>query len=506
MTLRPTYRHPRAREYSAPGGAWDLPSLDAILTGAAAGSRGDLVVDESDGTRLSGRALLDRVARVAGGLRADGVRRGDVVAWQSPNWHEAVTLYRACWRLGAVAAPIHHLAGETEAAGMLAGLAPRIWLARDDVRGPGARFDRLLAGEPVTASAARPADLAAVIFTSGSTGGPKAALHTQRSLATKARTMVAVHGLRRRDVVAMPAPLAHVSGLLNGVLVPGAGPFTTYLIERWDPARALATIEREQISFMIGPTTFFVGLMHDPAFTPEKVASLRLVSSGGGGVSAAFVEEASRVLGARVKRTYGSTEAPTIATSGPRDSRRRAAMTDGRAVGAAELRISDPATGQALPTGERGELWVQGPELFSGYVDAEQTRATVTRGWFRTGDLATLDADGWLTIVGRIKDVIIRAGENISATEVEAVLEAHPAVRTAVAIGEPDDRLGERVCAVVAASGPFDLEACRAWFAERGVARFKTPERVLVVDTIPLLASGKPDRVALRTLLARKSD
>ena len=501
MPLRPTYRHPRAREYSAPGGPWDLPSLDAVLTDATRRSRGDLLVDESDGTRLDGRALDAMVARVSGGLRAEGVRRGDVVAWQAPNWHEVVVLYRACWRIGAVAAPLHHLAGETDVATMLAGIDPRLWLPRDEVRGPGSRFTSLLDGAPVTASSARPSDLAAVVFTSGSTGGPKAALHTQRSLATKARTMVAVHGLRRRDVVAMPAPLAHVSGLLNGVLVPGAAPFTTYLIERWDPSRALDTIARERISFMIGPTTFFVGLMHDPAFTADKVASLRLVSSGGGGVSAAFVEEATRVLGARVKRTYGSTEAPTIATSGPRDSRRRAAETDGRAVGAAELRIVDPATGRPLANGERGELWLQGPELFSGYVDPEQTRAAVTRGWFRTGDLATLDADGWLTIVGRIKDVIIRAGENISATEVEAVVEAHPLVRQAVAVGEPDDRLGERVCVVVTTSGPFDLETCRAWFAERGVARFKTPERVEVVEAFPLLASGKPDRNALRAAL-----
>jgi acyl-CoA synthetase (AMP-forming)/AMP-acid ligase II len=289
-----------------------------------------------------------------------------------------------------------------------------------------------------------------------------------------------------------------VSGLLNGVLVPGAGAFATHMVERWDAGRALDTIARERITFMIGPTTFFVGLMHDPGFTPAKVESLRLVSSGGGGVSAAFVEEASAALGCRVKRTYGSTEAPTIATSGPRDSRRRAAETDGRAIGAVDLRVVDPATGRPLPAGARGELWVQGPELFSGYVDAEQTRAAVTRGWFRTGDLATLSDDGWCTIVGRIKDVIIRAGENISAAEVEAVLEAHPDVRQAVAVGYPDDRLGERVCAFVLAPAAFDLDACRAWFEARGVARFKTPERVVVVDAFPLLAAGKPDRAALR--------
>jgi cyclohexanecarboxylate-CoA ligase len=124
----------------------------------------------------------------------------------------------------------------------------------------------------------------------------------------------------------------------------------------------------------------------------------------------------------------------------------------------------------------------------------------VTRGWFRTGDLATIDPDGWLTIVGRIKDIIIRGGENIAAAEVEGVLEAHPAVRQAVAVGYPDDRLGERVCAFVVTAAPFELDDCRRWFEERGVARYKTPERVVRLDELPVLAAGKPDRAALARL------
>jgi cyclohexanecarboxylate-CoA ligase len=130
----------------------------------------------------------------------------------------------------------------------------------------------------------------------------------------------------------------------------------------------------------------------------------------------------------------------------------------------------------------------------------------VTKGWFRTGDLATVDADGWLTIVGRIKDIIIRGGENIAAAEVEGVLEAHPAVREAVAVGYPDARLGERVCAFVVADGQFDLAECRAWFEQRGVARFKTPERVIQVDDLPLMPAGKANRAALRARAASGTD
>ena len=458
--LRATYRHPGASAYLRPGGAWDVPTLDALLTARAPWP--------SD----------DAVARIAGGLRARGVGRGDVVAWQLPNVPEAMLLYRACWRLGAIAGPIHHQAGAAEVERMLAVLDARI------VVPPQAPLPD---GPPVTSSAAKPSDLAVALFTGGSTGAPKAVLHTHRGLAHKALTMVRVHGLRKRDAVLMPAPLAHVSGLLNGLLVPGAAGMRTVLMARWDPERALQLVEAEGISFMIGPPTFFVQMMAAPGFTPARVASLRLVSSGGAGVTPSFVAEATDRLGARVKRSYGSTEAPTITSSTSRDSARRAAETDGRPVDQCQLHLAAD-----------GELWLRGPELFAGYADPVETREAVTRGWFRTGDLATVDRHGWLTIVGRKKDVIIRGGENIAAAEVEDALVAHPAIREAVAVGYPDAQLGERVCVFVISDAPFDLAACRAWFAERGIARFKTPERVVRVDALPVLAAGKVDRAALK--------
>ena len=200
-----------------------------------------------------------------------------------------------------------------------------------------------------------------------------------------------------------------------------------------------------------------------------------------------------------MKRTYGSTEAPTVTTSTDDDSFEKARDTDGRAVGEVELRVSDPETGAPLATGTAGELWVRGPEMFAGYADAAQTAAVIARGgWFRTGDLATVDEDGWVRIVGRLKDVIIRGGENISASEVEAALEAHPDIRHAVAVGYPDPLMGERVAAFVESAAPFDLEECRRWFAGRGMATYKTPERVEQLERLPLLGSGKADRAALR--------
>lgn len=478
--MRSTLVAARATEYRRPGGPWDVAPLDNLLA-----RRTPAAVLVEGPTRLSGTEVEHRVAAMAGGLRAAGVKRRDVVAWQLPNVLEAALLYRACWRLGAVAAPVHHQAGPADVDRMVEIVEPVVFLA--DQR-EAARID----GPPVTSTptALKPADLAVVLFTSGSTGQPKAVLHTHRGLAYKARLMARAHGLHRGDVVLMPAPLAHISGLLNGVLLPGAAGMRSVLMPRWDPDDAVDLIASEKVSFMIGPPTFFVGIMGARGLTPDRVASLRLVSSGGAGVSPAFVADAARALGCRVKRTYGSTEAPTITTSTSTDREERARQTDGRPVGEAEVRL-----------GDGDELLVRGPELFAGYADPAQTRAAMAKGgWFRTGDKATIDGDGWVTIVGRLKDVVIRGGENISVAEVEAVLEAHPAVRQAVAVGVPDQRLGERLAAFVVTSRSFDLEDCRAWFADQGVARYKTPERIIVLDRLPTLAAGKPDRATLKEM------
>jgi cyclohexanecarboxylate-CoA ligase len=312
--------------------------------------------------------------------------------------------------------------------------------------------------------------------------------HTHASLTYKTRLMVDVHELGPADVVLMPAPLAHISGLLNGVLVAAASGMTTVLMQRWSPADALDLIERERVSFMIGPPTFFVDLMGDPAFSTERVESLRLISSGGAGVAPSFVRQAAATLDAVVKRAYGSTEAPTVATSMASDGADHRADYDGRAVGDAELRLVD------------GELWVRGPELFAGYLDAAQTAAVVTEdGWFRTGDLATITDDGWLRIVGRLKEIVIRGGENISIREVEELLEAHPAVRQAAVVGIAHERLGEQVAAAVV--GDLSLDDCRRWFDQNGAARYKTPEVVVSVDALPVSGTGKVDREQVKRLV-----
>lgn len=461
---------------------------------AAAPEREDLVVH--DGRRVSTSVLDALVTQVAGGLAERGVTMGDRVAFQLPVGIDSVLVYRACWRLGAVAVALHPMAGTAQVAVAIAQADPTLRIAAhgfalaDD---PTSETVADLHGSaPPRSRVGGDAD-ALIMFTSGSTGAPKGVVHTHASLRYKAEQSVEVHGFSPADTVLMPAPLAHISGLLHGVLVAGAVGMKAVLMSRWEPGVALDLIEREQVTYMVGPPTFFVGLMDHPEFHPERTGSLRLLSCGGAGVTPAFADRAHTELGAIVKRAYGSTEAPTVTTSRFDDPPDRMINTDGRAFGETRVRVDAD-----------GELWVTGPELARGYLDAQQTEASFVDGWFRTGDLATLE-DGWLTITGRLGDRIIRGGENISAAEVEQHLEAHPDVRAAVAIAEPDDRLGERVAAFVVAPVGFDLDTCRSWFTERGATRFITPERVVVIDEMPVLASGKPDRAMLRDRLSEVS-
>lgn len=431
--------------------------------------------------RRSSDECTERALRLAGGLRSLGVQPGDVVAFDAPPGEPALLAYAACWALGATAAPLHHRLSAVERAALLDRLKPVAVLGPD--------LPDADAADPVRADD----DAVAVLLaTSGSSGQPKLVRHTFGALAYKAGLMTGVHGLRPTDTVLMPAPMAHISGLLNGLLLPAAAGMTVVFLPRWDAGHALDLIAGHAVSFMIGPPTYFVQLMRAPAFAREDVCSLRLLSCGGAGVTERFCRSASAALGARVKRTYGSTEAPTVTTSYADDPVELGWTTDGRPVGDVELRV-DPAT---------GELSVRGRELFAGYTDAGPTaQALSADGWFRTGDRARVDG-GWLTILGRLRDTIIRGGENVDPVEVETVCAAMPGVHQAVVVGYPDDVMGERVGLVVVADAPPGVEAVRRHCAEAGLASFKQPERVLALDEVPVLTVGKPDRAALRRLLA----
>ena len=275
-----------------------------------------------------------------------------------------------------------------------------------------------------------------------------------------------------------PAPLAHVSGLLNGVLISAVVGGPCVLVDPWEPEEGLRLLEDERVAFVGAPPIFFSQMAGLASFSRERVSALRLISTGGASVSPAFVDSTADAYGCRVKRTYGSTEAPTVTTSGPDDplracSRHRRSRRRGRRDRGTRARIGPAAR---IGRGRR-DYGSVAPSCSPVTRAPSSQGASIAEpgGWYRSGDLGSLDDEGWLRVSGRLSDTIIRAGENISASEVEAVLEAHPSVSHAVAVPVPDPQVGERVAAIVVTTGPFDLEACRAWFAEQGHNPFQDP-------------------------------
>ena len=271
--LRPTWVPEPARRYRRPGGPWDVPTLDTLIS-----AHGGEVVDGA--TRLVGGRGRRARGRPSPAACASGAsRRGDAVAWQVPNSLAAAVLTRACWRIGAVAAPVLHSFGAADVEAALGQIDPAlvVELAPEAFSDP--RRSPTPSGAPrcrAGSSPSRPSDVALVLFTSGSTGIPKAVLHTQRGLSWKASLMARVHGLGPADAVLMPAPMAHISGLLNGVLVPGAAGLRSVLVRRFDPEQALALVAHERIAFLAGPPTFFIAMARALADGPGvDVSSVR---------------------------------------------------------------------------------------------------------------------------------------------------------------------------------------------------------------------------------------
>jgi cyclohexanecarboxylate-CoA ligase len=313
-----------------------------------------------------------------------------------------------------------------------------------------------------------------------------------------------VHGLGASDATLMPSPLTHVSGFVHALLVPAVFGVRAVLMERWEPAAALALVAAERVTYMVGAPTFLRDLAHHPDLPRHDTTSLRLFSCGGADVDPTLVREAAARLACVAKRVYGSSEFPTVATTGPDDPPARRIDSDGRAIGAAEVRIVDE-DGADVAAGSEGEVLARGPECFLGYRDpALNADAFTDDGWFRTGDLGAVDRDGFLRITGRKKDIIIRKGENISAREVEDLLAAHPAVGEVAVVAAPDPVAGEIACAIVrvrpGAPAPT-LDDLTSHLLAAGLSKRKLPERLELVDDFPRTASGKIVKRALRDRL-----
>ena len=498
---------------------WRADSIwtDETLIDRLTAARGDHLAVVDGDVRLSVAELRDRSARVAAGLAARGIRPGDVVAWQLPNWWEAVVLCWAIWRCGAVASPITPTLRSREVGFILrrsearAVAVPRQFrdtdylatLAETNYQGDVivVRDEPLPEDEPTAPLPVTVDDRAVVLWTSGTTSDPKGVVHTHQSLRVEADTIAAAHAMRPGEALLLPMPITHVAGLTYGVLLPVTSEITAVLMDAWEPGHALDLLARERVAVMISTPVFMRTMIDHSAFARTDRSSVRLFSLGGAGVAPAMVREGEHAFDCWCKRTYGSTEYPTLTTGRAGDDPESDAQTDGCLIGAAELRIVDPQTLADVTLGTAGELLARGPEMFSGYLDpALDADAFAADGWFRTGDLAVYDGEH-LTIVDRIKDIIIRGGENISAQEVESALATHPAVGEAACVAYPDPVMGERICAyVIPRDGTAPtLEQLRKHLLDLGMARFKLPERLELRTALPRTASGKVQKAPLRS-------
>lgn len=527
--LRPTRPPARAAAWRA-SGAWRDETLWAAFAATVARASACTALIE-DAQRLTFAALAARAERLAAGLAARGIGARDVVAFQLPNWWETVVVFLATQRLGATAQPVLPIAGARELTFMLrqsgarALFVPGRWrdadhravvaplrdalpalahvvVVRDAPAADMEPWDALTSDAPAAPPAPHDPDaIALCIYTSGTTSDPKGVLHSHATLLAEAHSLAPVHGLAPGDVTLMPSPLTHVSGIVHAMLVPAALGTTAVLMPRWDAGRALALIAAERVTYMVGAPTLLRDLATHPALAATDVTSFRLFSCGGADVDPALVADAAARLGCVAKRVYGSTEFPTITTSGPGDPPARCVDSEGRAIGAAEMRVVDDGGG-VVSAGVEGEILARGPECFLGYLDVAANADAFTHdGWFRTGDLGTVDAAGFLRITGRKKDIVIRKGENVSAREVEEALATHPAIAEAAVVGVPDAAAGELIGAVLrlrpGATEPT-LAELTAHLLAGGLSKRKLPERLAVVDAFPRTASGKVVKRALR--------
>ncbi|MDB5722408.1 MAG: fatty-acyl-CoA synthase [Alphaproteobacteria bacterium] len=464
---------------------------------------------------------------VARGLRALGLVEGDVVAMQLPNWSEAVVALLATWRLGMIAVPIVHTYGPAEMSYILettcarALFVPDRWRKIDyDARiqafsdlpylehvivlgdgpmsRPVTRWEELLAmadDAPLPALSASPDDACLINFTSGTTSAPKGVVHTHHSLATEMVLFPGIHSPEGRPRF-MPMPGGHIAGLI-GQMQPFLAAMPMILMDHFDEALTLELCELYRPD-RAGGVPFHVEFFcdHADALFPDGCLQM---SVGAANVAPTLMQRCDE-LGWPSTRSYGSTEHPTISGTAPDDSYEKRTTTDGALLEGISIRLVDDEGADVTGTGP-GEIVSMGPELCKGYLDPVLNAAGFAEdGWFLTGDIGVLDEDGFLTIVDRKKDIIIRGGENISSKEVEDVLRQHPEVVEVAAVGWPDQRLGERVGVFVRVrnEGALDLEAIKAHFRSVGTAIHKTPEFLVLVDDYPRTPAGKIIKVGLR--------
>ena len=507
-------------------GVWDERTIAGQATALAEADPGFVALIEGD-EQVSRAQIVADAEALSAAMHARGLRPGDVIAFQVPNWREAMVINTAAAMSGLVVNPIVPIYRDHEVTLMLgdcgakaffvastfrkydfAAMATRIRTNLPEldhvftVRGEGPDDYAALIAEGRDMSFARPKvdplGVKMVLYTSGTTGRPKGVLHSHVSIARILRESGDYWGIAPGEATLMPSPVTHVSGYANGLEAPFICGTRTVLMESWNAEEALALIDRHQLVGTVAATPFLVELAAAAHKAGNPLPSFRFFACGGAAVPNDLIPAANAAFAkCRAFRVFGASEVPLVTFGWP-NVETLAATTDGAIVDYG-VRIVDYED-RDLPDGQEGEILARGPGMMLGYADEAQSREAITTdGYFRTGDLGVRSPEGAITIPGRKKDLIIRGGENISAKEIEDVLHGHPQVREAAVVAMPHARLGEGVCAYILTEGASpSAQDLAAHVAASGLAKQKIPERFEFREDFPRTASGKVRKDRLR--------
>ena len=492
-------------------------------------------------TTLSYRQLRRMGNRMALGLVALGVESGDVVSFQLPNWWQVSALYLACTRIGAVINPLMPIFRHREMEFMLGFGETKVLLIPHYFRGfsyprmmnalrsklpalehvlviggedgeDGQSFEAALLnrrwedemdGEAIFAERRPgPNDVSELIYTSGTTGHPKGVMHTSNTIIGNIQQIVRKTELTSADVILMASPLAHNTGFLYGVTMAIMLHAKLVLQDIWNPIAAAQHIQDEGVTFTMGSTPFLSDLTHNPGVERYDLSSLKTFITAGAPIPRVLVQAAMDKIGMAVVSGWGMTENGLVTTTRLGDPPGKVFETDGAPFEGMELRVVDEDHGAPLPTGEEGRLQARGSANFVGYLKHPEDYAMDGEGWFETGDKARLDAEGYIRITGRSKDIIIRGGENVPVVEVEELLHRHPSVQDAAIVAMPDERLGERGCVfiVLREGAVLTFEEMASYLSEANLARNYLPERMELLGEMPRTPSGKIQKFKLREM------
>jgi acyl-CoA synthetase (AMP-forming)/AMP-acid ligase II len=507
-------------------GLWDLVEARATATPDKV-----LAVDEDDRT-LTAREFRDAAARAAAGLQALGVGPDVNVSWMLPTWLESAVLVAALARLGAVQNPMLPILGPremrfiTKQTGAKLIVVPSEWRGRAyaaearEIAAEQPGLDVLVAdrrlpeGDPASL-VAPPAPVTPdtapvrwIFYTSGTTADPKGARHTDLTVKASAIGMLEALEITDADRAAMVFPFTHIGGIgwLYTILLTGC---TGIFVEAFVPQTTIPVLQRHHVTLAGAGTPFHMAYLAAQRDQPDTPLFPEVRAYPGGGAPKPpqlHYEVRAELGGAGIVSGYGLTEAPILTMNVVGDTDAALAETEGLPTPGVELRFVK-LDGTVAGPGEEGEIRAKGLQMFRGYLDSSlDVAAFDEEGWFRTGDLGRLDEQGHVLITGRVKDIIIRHGENISAKEVEDLLFTHPKVADVAVIGLPDRRTGERACAVIVptnADNPPTLEELFEFLTEEGLAKQKVPEQLEIVDVLPRNPAGKVLKHELRSTYDR---